>query len=193
MEFEEMKKIWDEQRNQPLYAVDEKALHERVTKRKTKAKNIATYTERAFIGALGVSGLAIIGLAVTKGNYDVLSLILAVLMLAMAGYVLVNRSRRIKWANTYDHTILGEIEEAIAYANYQVRLSMSGRVFFFVVAGFSILSTYNSTDNLVKTIIVTAFFVVVYFLAKWEHKTFYVSQKNRLLAMKQKLQELEAL
>jgi hypothetical protein len=29
MEFDEMKKIWDAQNNQPLYVLDEKALHNR--------------------------------------------------------------------------------------------------------------------------------------------------------------------
>jgi len=30
MEFDEMKKIWDAQNNQPLYVIDEKALHSRI-------------------------------------------------------------------------------------------------------------------------------------------------------------------
>ncbi len=30
MEFDEMKKIWDAQNNQPLYVIDEKALHNRI-------------------------------------------------------------------------------------------------------------------------------------------------------------------
>ena len=38
MEFEEMKKIWDTQNNQPMFAIDEKTLHKRV-KRKTEAIN----------------------------------------------------------------------------------------------------------------------------------------------------------
>ena len=191
MEFEEMKKIWDNQTNQPMYAIDQDALQQRVSKRKNKAKNIASYTEKALAGALGLSGLAIVAVNVFTGKYEVTSLIMAVLMLAMATYVMVNRSKRLKWNNTFDNSILGELEEAIAHANYQVRLSQSGRWFFFIVAGFTVLSTYSTTADIPKTIIVIAFFVVVYFLAKWEHKTFYVSQKQRLLDMKKKLQELE--
>src|SRR4051812_1101237 len=30
MEFDEMKKIWDAQNNQPLYVIDEKGLHNRI-------------------------------------------------------------------------------------------------------------------------------------------------------------------
>ena len=30
MEFDEIKKIWDAQNNQPLYVIDEKALHNRI-------------------------------------------------------------------------------------------------------------------------------------------------------------------
>ena len=37
-----------------------------------------------------------------------------------------------------------------------------------------------------------AFFIVGYFGARWEHKTFYISQKNGLLKMREKLLEFES-
>ena len=37
MEFEEMQKIWDEQKGETMYAINESALHKSVTKKKNAA------------------------------------------------------------------------------------------------------------------------------------------------------------
>src|SRR4051812_47574418 len=40
MEFDEMKKIWDSQNNEPLYAINEKALYNRILSKKKQAHHI---------------------------------------------------------------------------------------------------------------------------------------------------------
>ena len=42
MEFEELKKIWDTQNNQPMYAINEEALHNRILTKKRKTNKISS-------------------------------------------------------------------------------------------------------------------------------------------------------
>ena len=52
MEFDEIKKIWDEQNNQTMYAINEDTLHRRVT---SKAKAIGRSADRMEIGIIAIT------------------------------------------------------------------------------------------------------------------------------------------
>jgi hypothetical protein len=49
MEFDEMKKIWDAQNNEPLYTFDEKALHNRIRSKMNTMLRFTSITEWVLI------------------------------------------------------------------------------------------------------------------------------------------------
>ena len=45
MEFDELQKIWDTRHNQPLYVINEEALHQRIIEKKYRVIHIAVFSE----------------------------------------------------------------------------------------------------------------------------------------------------
>ena len=190
MEFDDMKKIWDEQSQQSMYAIDEEALSKKVIKKRHKASFIANRTEILMIGALLIASAMVWAATIYTGELQLLPLGLSGFMVIMAILLYRKRVKRLSWQNTFDQTILGDLDEAIANAQYQLNVSKWSRNLFFVVAGLTVVDVF-SVESWWKAVVVSGFFVIVYFLAKWEYRTFYLSQKNELKSMKDKLISLE--
>ena len=62
MEFDEMKKIWDSQNNEPLYGINEKALHNRILSKKKQAHHITNISELLAIIVIWCAGCFILGM-----------------------------------------------------------------------------------------------------------------------------------
>ncbi|HTE33337.1 MAG TPA: hypothetical protein VK666_23310, partial [Chryseolinea sp.] len=61
MEFDELQQIWDTQNNKPLFAINERALHNRILSKMRKARHITNTSELLLIiVSLGV-GCFILG------------------------------------------------------------------------------------------------------------------------------------
>lgn len=188
MEFEEMKKIWDTQSQKTMYAIDEEALHKRVVKRKEKAERVANRSEKILIGSLVFAISILIGSSLYKGEYDVFPLLMAIVMLGAAIFIFIRRQKRLGMYANFERSILGDINHAIANATYQVRLSQGAKSLYIVVGILTVLSLVDTLDEWYKGASVGLLFIVGYFGARWEHKTFYVSQKRSLEEMREQLQ-----
>ena len=121
MEFDEMKKIWDAQNNQPLYVIDEKALQNRLQRKRTSFfVNIADWI-------LIISYLACVSLLVGVNSFrpraNVFLFLVAAWMLAIVVYLVVIRIRRIKGGRRFDRSIHGDLDHAIYLINYQMRIA----------------------------------------------------------------------
>ena len=191
MEFNEMKKIWDAQSNKTMYAIDEEALSKKVISKKMKAARWVDKMEKVLASSLVFASAIIWSAVIYKSKYEFPQLALASLMLIGALAIVVGRMRRLKWQNSFENSMLGDIEQAIANANYQVKLSKAGKWAYLVVTVFTIISVFNNSDELWKGFLVLGFFVFGYFAARWEHRTFYVAQKKGLEKVKQKLLEFD--
>lgn len=188
MEFEEMKKIWDTQSQKTMYAIDEEALHKRVVKRKEKAERVADRSEKIMIGSLVFAFSILIGSSLYKGEYDIVPLLMAFFMLGAAIFIFIRRQKRLGMYASFDRSILGDINHAIANATYQVRLSQGAKSLYIVVGILTVLSVVDTLDEWYKGASVALLFILGYFGARWEHKTFYVSQKRSLEEMREQLQ-----
>jgi len=123
MEFDEMKRIWDAQNNQPLYVLDEKALHNRIQAKMNGALHFASINEWFSIFVyLGAGGL-LLGLNSFKSGANIFMYLESAWMFATVLYVVVSRIRRIKASRRFDRSIHGDLDHAISLAAYQVRLS----------------------------------------------------------------------
>ena len=181
MEFDEMKKIWDAQNNQPLYTIDEKALHNI----QSKMNNVLLFTSinewLLIMINLGTGAILLGHNSFTPGSNIFLGLE-AVWMFAIVAYLVVHHIRRIKAGQRFDRSIYGDLNHAISIASYQMRLSQIIRWNFIPMGAIMIFSSWESG----KLLRVIAIILVGYTLA------FYVTSKG-YLANKRKKLKLQAL
>lgn len=119
MEFEEMQKIWDSQNNETLYAINEKSLHNSI---KQKGRNINKYVmffEWAMIVSTLFVTLALTIDTITEAGswprYLSAGMIFIILL-----YVYGVRRERQKYEQTFDNTVLGDLDKAIARVDYLI-------------------------------------------------------------------------
>ncbi|MFT6828749.1 MAG: hypothetical protein ACJAZV_002042 [Roseivirga sp.] len=187
MDFEEMKKIWDTQNNQPLYAIDEDALHRRVKAKKNNTKRTTNKTELILIAAnIFAGGLVIISRYI-KDNATLVSTTMGVMMLITGAYLIFLRARRIKRDQQVDTSVLGDLDNALENINYRVSLSRSMIWYAMLVAFLTLYSVFDNEKSIDLIILIAVFFVVGLLLSIWEYRHCHVGKRDQLLALKQKL------
>src|SRR6186997_1123318 len=123
MEFEELRKIWDSQNNQPLYAINEKAMYNLILSRKKQARHITNISELLIIIVYIITGSVVLGINLFDQSSNISMYLLSAWMLGIALFMLLNRIMRIKRNNQFDRSMSGDLDHAIAVATYQVRIS----------------------------------------------------------------------
>jgi hypothetical protein len=192
MEFEEMKKVWDSQHNEPVYGINEKALHNRILSKKKQGYHITNVSELLCIVAYAFTGCFIIAMNLYRQNNNVLMYILSVWMLLSAGYVLVSRLRRIKGNHRFDRSMNGDLSHAIANAGYQVRFSHLVRWNTLPIAALVVLSFMEGGKSVWLVAGMLVFFAATMYFSGWEHNI-YKNKKRELELLQQKLVEEEAM
>lgn len=114
MEFEEMKMIWDQQNQQPLYAYDQEALHKRIRSKLKGSQARVNVTEFALVAIC--LGTAATLLAIGSGQFFSYMTMLA--LVAIAGYTLRRHHLRQKRERQFDRSMLGDLDLAIAQARH---------------------------------------------------------------------------
>ena len=190
MEFEEMKKIWDAQKGEALYAIDEKALHNQVIVKKKKSAQKADKLELTLISSLLFAGGMVWYAIIVKSSYEMAQIIFASLLLFAAVAILISRRKRMRWQDSFENSMLGDLEQGLANASYQVKLSKAVAFLYLTVAGFAVVSVYLEVTDWWKSVLVLLLFTFGYIASRWEHRKFYVGQKKNLLAMKEKLMRM---
>jgi hypothetical protein len=182
MEFEEMKKIWDAQNNQPLYVIDENALHHRIQSKRSGLLHITNRSEWSLMMINLSTGIILLALNPFKPGANIFMYLESAWMFATVVYVVVSRIDRIKAGRRFDRSIHGDLDHAISVASYQVRLSRVIRWNLLPMGAIMIFSGWEA-GKLVK---VCAVILVAYALA------FYVGTKERRMNNRRK-RELQVL
>lgn len=190
MEFEEMKKIWDAQKGEALYAIDEKALHNQVIVKKKKSAQKADKLELTLISSLLFASGMVWYAIIVKSSYEMAQIIFASLLLFAAVAILISRRKRMRWQDSFENSMLGDLEQGLANASYQVKLSKAVAFLYLTVAGFAVVSVYHEVTDWWKSALVLLLFTFGYIASRWEHRKFYVGQKKNLLAMKEQLMRM---
>lgn len=194
MEFDELKKIWDQQNNQPLYVINEEALHKRVQVKKKAAAKKANWMEVILIGANLFAGLMLLWAVLFKGKeHENFIYVMMVLMLTTPFFLLYKRYKRKKSENDFAMTMMGDLEHAISNAAYTVTLSRTGQLYFMGIALLTVMSLIFDKDASLMSIIgMSVFFLFTLYASRWEHN-FYVKKKKELVNLKTKMEvEVEA-
>ena len=189
MEFDEMKKIWDSQNNEPLYAINVKALHNRILSKKKTGYHITNTSELLLIIVNAAAGLFILSVNFSKPGVNIYRYLLAAWMLLTALYMLVSRIRRIKGSHRFDQSLLGDLSNAISLAIYQIRLSQIGRWNILPIGVLSILWLWESGKPTVVIVVIAIFFAFAAYATRWEH-SIYKNRKRELEILQKKLKAI---
>jgi len=182
MEFDEMKKIWDAQNNQPLYVIDEKALHNRIQSKMNTILRLISVSEWSLILIyLGTSGI-LVGLNPFQPGANIFMYLEAAWMIGIAVYVVISHIRRIKASRQFDRSIHGDLDHAISLASYQIRFSRIISWNLLPMGAIMIFSGWEAG----KLFKVSVVILVSYTLA------FYVTSKGTLMNKRRK-RELQVL
>src|SRR5665213_1655108 len=186
MEFNEMKKIWDSQNNEPLYAINEKALHNRILSKKKTGYHITNVSELLLIIVNAGAGLLVLGINISRPGVNIFLYLLAAWMLLSALFMLVSRIRRIKSSHHFDRSMLGDLSQAISLAAYQVRLSQVGRWNILPIGILSLLALWESEKPAWSIVIMAIIFAFAARVTFWEH-SIYKKRKRELEILQKRL------
>jgi len=188
MEFEEMQKIWNEQKGENMYVINETAMHKNVTREKNTVSRRISRLEIKL--SIINSVTAIILLILVLDHPYVLGFIIVGLMAATVVYILYFRSKRKKSENTFNRTMLGEVDQAISNANSMIKLN------YILVMGYLIPLSVLTVSSMIMTgapfykwLIIAAAFILSFFLFRWEQRACNIPRKKKLLSLKKKLVE----
>ena len=182
MEFDEMKKIWDAQSNQPLYMIDEKALHNRIQSKMKGIRHLSNVSDWVLIIIYFGTGIVLLGSSPFKTGVNIFMWIGAAWMFATVVYLVAGHIRRSNASRRFDRSIRGDLDHAISLAGYQVRLSQFIRWNLLPLGVIMIFSGWESG----KLIRVGLIIVIANILA------FYVTSSG-LRADKRRKRELQSL
>lgn len=188
MEFDELQKIWDTQNKQPLYVINEQALHNRIVAQKHQVIHIAVVTEWILIIANGISGAFVLQQNYTGRRSLVFAYLLALWLLGTAIYVLANRIRRMREQKQFNRSLSGDLQHALTTAVYQVRISHIMRWNVLPIGLLVLLSTWEGGQSVWFLVAVALFFVLVFIASGWE-QGIYRNKMKELQALQSKLQE----
>ncbi|MBL6447788.1 hypothetical protein JMN32_15825 [Fulvivirga sp. 29W222] len=188
MEFEEMKRIWDTQNNEHVYAINETALHKKIIGRKKytsvsagRAELIVIFSNILAIGIMTVSGIM-------KGEVSVFTYALGAVLLFIAIFMTMSRIRRMRSQDKFEASMLGDLEHAIANARYQVWFSRIARLGLLPIAVITLVAVWDGDTSWWKWLLILAFFAVMYFLSGKERNCT-VRQMKKLEALRDNLQK----
>lgn len=186
MEFEDLKKIWNAQDNQPLYAINEKAMYNIILSKKKQAHHITNISELLIIIVYMIAGSFVFGMNLFDKSSNISMYVLSVWMFSSALFILVNRVRRIKGNNRFDRSMSGDLDHAISVATYQVRISQIMLWNVLPIGALTLLGLWEGGKSIWIAMIVLLFFALSYYAGGWEHNI-YKRKKRELEVLKKKL------
>jgi hypothetical protein len=187
MEFEEMRKIWDVQNNEPIYVVNETAMHKSIMSKKNRINWLANVNE---------TGMIVIAVATstflffkTFGTGNIYAYLPAIALLLTGVYVTVLRLKRKNKVNQFDQSILGTIDHAISNADYLV--SFSKTFFWWYILPIAIPVFINMIIKEGVSMWIWVFepiaFTVSFLLVRWELRRCHLPRKRALESLREKL------
>lgn len=169
MEFEDLQVIWSGQDQQPLYAINREALHKRIHTKLQQSQRLASTNE---IGLMIIFLVASCILLFRSGPVNVefnwLNLFPIAAMLGVSGFVLYRRRARQSIADSFEPTLLGDLENAIALQRHLVKEARTFLFWNILPIGIAVMGKMlvDGEVRLWKWIFVPGSFVLAYFVAR---------------------------
>lgn len=188
MEFEEMQKIWDEQKGETMYAINEKALHRSITRKKDAASRRINKVEIGLILINSACGVILFIDALNdQHNWDFIG---SAMMFCTVIYMGFLRHKRRKAENTFDRSIGGELDHAIANTNSIIHVSRMMIIGYLIpFSVFYIIKMISLGGPLNSWLTIGGMYLLAFVLIQWERKKMHIPRKEKLERMKRKLEE----
>jgi len=179
MEFDEVQNIWSAQNMQMPYSIDTAELHRRILSKKAKVIFKTNFTEWLNIVVnLGVGAFTLWTNA-TSSRHNFFIYCLSAWVFVVAIMVVIGRVRRLIAGRRFDRSIQGELQHALAVADYQVKFSELIRWNNFVIGGLVLFGLWEASKPWWTFVLITLFLLLGWYVSGFEHK-FYRRQKQRL-------------
>lgn len=190
MEFEEMKKIWDKQSDEPLYVINEEALHRYIMSKKRRAVRLNNTNDYGLIAICIITAIIYSFIAIKPDTPNIYDYLIVATLLLSTVLVWVWRIRREKKEQTFGRTVLGDLDHAISSVTYE--MSRSKHMVLWVVLPLFILIFLNMTQDdasFWKWVVVASAFVLSALVLQWDYNRCQKPKRQKLEALRNKLIE----
>ena len=191
MEFEEIQEIWDLQKKQSMYTINEKVLHGAILVKKKKAQRLVNVSEWFLVAVNLIAGAVVFGLNFSNPPWNFFLYGMAIWMVATATFILLGRMNRLKRANMFDLNMRGSLQHAIADATYWVRVSQLMRWNILPITVFILLGMWAAGKPVWIMALTFIFFGITYYASGVEHNC-YKARKQELISLFEKLEQGES-
>ena len=189
MELEELQKIWNDQKGETMYAINESTLHQSITRKKDVASRRISIVEKSLMAINSVTAVLLLLDAIRDqgGIWDYsFSVILLITVLFLANF----RRKRLQQEATFDRSMMGELDHAVANSNSLVTIATIMIQYYLLPVGiFSITKMSVLGASLEKWLLVLGAYVLAFILVYYERKVCHIPRKERLIKLREKLSE----
>lgn len=191
MEFDEMKLIWDSQNNEPLFAINQEALHNRI---QDKGQAVASSLNKIdmFMIAMNLVVGILLMMDTFFENGAIFEYVLPVLYLFFFAYSIYRRYAHQQEVRHFAPTVLGDLDKALWQVNYLIKQSREMMWWYLLptLLVASVTLTLNVGFVWALGLILLAG-PVAYFGGRWEVNKWYLPKKRELEALRQLLLQAE--
>lgn len=186
MEFDDLQKIWNKETKEPMYVLDEKAIHRQVWRRSQKLNRLASINE----WGLMIIAVVTAGLLLFIGDDTGYKILAALAMVFTGGYVWWTRRQRLEQNKGFADTILGELDLALVNANYLVRFAQTFVYWFILPTGLVTFFRMSQKEaSLGRWALIAGCFLLSYLLVQLELRYRHIPKRQALQDLKNKLTE----
>ena len=188
MEFEEMKRIWDSQNREPLYAMNEGALHRVVQRRLHDWQRCLSLSFAVEISVGLFCGVVMLmyagvlvfgdpawlfrrsGAGMTVSRWDIAALLVAGgIWFYYGAFMMVVRNRQVRREEVFESTLRGDIDRALAQTDFQIATARNivwwGITPVWVAAGLFVGALFHLKGAAVWTYLLIGSIALVAFVA----------------------------
>jgi Ca2+/Na+ antiporter len=186
MEFEALQKIWNEQKGENMYAINETAMHESIFRKKRAAGRRINRVEISLMLINGSCGVFLFIDALNDAQpWDFIG---AFIMLCTVVYMLWSRNKRLRQEQTFDRSMIGELDHTIANTDSLLNISKLMIPGYLLPVAVLYLSKLIVTGaSLEKFALIIGMFILAFVLVFWERKKMHEPRIKKLKQLREQL------
>lgn len=191
MEFEQMQKIWDEEKKENFFIINEEGMHRSVKAKKIAANREVNLTE---IGLMIINSItaSILLIDAIMDNEPWTSYLGVGIMLFTVLYLVYIRMKRKKADQTFDRTMLGELDHAISNVKSTISIGKTMIYWYLLPAGlYAMTKMFIEEASIIKWFIVVGMFILGYVVSNWGINKQQIPRKKKLEKLRETLRNNE--
>lgn len=184
MEFDEMKVIWDTQKNEKLYVINEEALYGQIRRKSRSVNRMMQIVEWIMIAVNLLVGIVLVADAVLD-NEPAYAYSFPALYFLYFGVAVYAQQRRKQAEHGFAPTLIGELDKALWQVNHLIHQSRRMILWYLlpIVAVGSLLTWLNGKP--MWTLAMILLLPATYFASGWEINKFYLPKKRSLESLRE--------